>query len=450
MGVNPETKVGMLTAFTLLMLFSLFCWLNRVTFFQKGSEVKVVFERIEGLRPGAPVKYIGVDVGRINKIYFEAQHIIVVVHINQGFKLPFTSKAIIASTGVIGDKYLELQPLKPGEHPLPNQRIQGETPTSMEQLYASTYEILKSVKQSVDALNQIVADPANANSIKNALANLAKISASTERLIADNGTAFSDLVRNANTASAQLTQASATANRFLGEIADAQTTGEIKELINHINAVSASLEQFSGLLAAKGSQLVGLTDDAHQTMTAITQAAQSITTAINAFSAEDSNSGNLKSAINQAGNAVHKAGAFVKSFSRISAAQHIGMGYQSTEDTEDLAINYRADLNLSEHRGATFGITDIGHDNLSTLQYKLCNPGYNTRFGLYRNQVGLGVDWIPHSNYSLGVDLWDTHSANLGVSANWRINSMWSMSLSASRKLENDEHRWDIGCWRKF
>ena len=185
-------------------------------------------------------------------------------------------------------------------------------------------------------------------------------------------------------------------------------------------------------------------------MTAITQAAQSITTAINAFSAEDSNSGNLKSAINQAGNAVHKAGAFVKSFSRISAAQHIGMGYQSTEDTEDLAINYRADLNLSEHRGATFGITDIGHDNLSTLQYKLCNPGYNTRFGLYRNQVGLGVDWIPHSNYSLGVDLWDTHSANLGVSANWRINSMWSMSLSASRKLENDEHRWDIGCWRKF
>jgi phospholipid/cholesterol/gamma-HCH transport system substrate-binding protein len=450
MGVNPETKVGILTAFTLLTLFSLFIWLNRVTFLQKGSQAEVVFDRIEGLRPGAPVKYIGVDIGRINKIYFENRHIIVVVHIDQGFELPETSKAIIASSGVIGDKYLELQPLKAGERPLANHRIQGTAPVSMEQLYAGAFEVLKSVQQTVEALNQIVADPANATSIKNVLANLEKVSASAERLIAGNETTVNSLVRNADLTLTQLAQASATANRFLGDLADPKTAGELKELIANINTISANLEQFTGLLAAKGPQLTGLTDDAHQTMTAITQAAQSITTAVNTFNTDGSASSNENNTITEASSAVRKAGAFVKSFSRLSASQHIGMGYQSTEDTENLAVNYRADLNLSEHRGVTFALTDIGHDNLSTLQYKLCSPGYNTRLGLYRNQVGLGVDWIPHPNYSLGVDLWDTHSANLGVSTNWRINPVWSMSLSASRELENNEHRWDIGCWRKF
>jgi phospholipid/cholesterol/gamma-HCH transport system substrate-binding protein len=450
MGVNPETKVGILTAFTLLTLFSLFFWLNRVTFLQKGSQAEVVFDRIEGLRPGAPVKYIGVDVGRINKIYFEDRHIIVVVHINQGFELPDTSKAIIASSGVIGDKYLELQPLKAGERPLANHRIQGTAPISMEQLYAGAYEILKSTNQTVEALNKIIADPANAASLKNVLANLEKVSASAERLIAGNETVVNHLVRNADVALAQLAQASLTANRFLQAVADPQTTDELKELLANINTVSANLAQFSGLLVDKRSQLAGLTDDAHQTMTAITQAAQSITTAVNAFNTDASEPDSLKNTINQASSAVRKASVYVNNFTKLSASQQVGLGYHSTDNTDNLTVNYRVNLDLNEHRGLTFELADIGHDNLGTLQYNLRQPGYIARLGLYRNQVGLGVDWVPHPNYSLGLDLWDTHSANVGVSSNWRISPGWSLNLAASRELETHDHQWNVGWWRKF
>ncbi|MGD9154825.1 MAG: MlaD family protein [Bacillota bacterium] len=450
MGVNPETKVGILMAFTLMALFSLFFWLNRVTILQKGSRAEVVFERIEGLRPGAPVKYIGVDIGRIKKIYFEDQHIIVVVHINQGFELPHTSKAIIASSGVIGDKYLELQPLKPGERPLANHRIRGETPISMEQLYSSAFEILNSVKQTVDALNLVVADPGNSASLKNVLANLEKMSASAERLIASNETVINKLVRNIGTASAQLSQACLTVNRFLGKVADARTAAELKELLIHINKVSTNLDQFSGLLAEHGPQLVGLSEDASQTMTAITHAAQSITKAVNAFNAGATltdGPDKPENALSQAGRAVRKASAYVNNLFKISASQQLGLAYQSTDD---LAINYRTDLNLSEHRSLTFELADIGHDNLGTLQYNIHTSNYLTRFGLYRNQVGVGVDWIPHPNYSFGVDLWDTHSANLGISTKWQIHTDWSLRLSASRDLETNADRWQVGWWRRF
>jgi phospholipid/cholesterol/gamma-HCH transport system substrate-binding protein len=444
MNLNPETKVGILTAFSLAALFSLFFWLNRVSFLQKGSQVEVIFDRIEGLRPGAPVKYIGVDIGRINKIYFEKQQIIVVAHLNQGFVLPKTSKAIIASSSVIGDMYLELQPLKPNEQPLPNGRIQGQSPISMGQLYAGTYDVLISAKQTVDGLNQIIADPANANSIKNVLATLEKISAATERLIIANETAVNTLIGNAGQASAQLAQASATANRFLQTVADVKTAGEMKDLIHHINSIAANLDQFSGLLADQGPQLVGLTDDARQTMTAITQAAQTLTIAVDAF---NTGANGHESALTQAGNAVRKASIYVKNFSRLSTTQQFGAGYQSSDN---LAVSYRANLRLGEERGITFEIMDIGYDNLSTLQYNLRNPKYTTRLGLYRNQVGVGLDWTPYPQYSLGVDLWDTHSANLGLSANWRMNSDWTLSLSAARELENDENYWNVAWWRTF
>jgi phospholipid/cholesterol/gamma-HCH transport system substrate-binding protein len=450
MGINPETKVGILTAFTLLALFSLFFWLNRVTFLQKGSEAEVVFDRIEGLRPGAPVKYIGVDVGRINKIYFENRRIIVLVHISQGFKLPVTSKGIIASSGVIGDKYLELQPLKPGERPLPGGRIQGEAPVSMEQLYAGAYEVIQSVKQTVDSLNQIVADPANANSIKNSLANLEKLTVAAERLIAGNESAVNDLVRNAGQASAQLAQAGAAANRFLGKLADPKTTGDIKQLLSHINALAANLEQFSTVLAAKGPQLGALTDDAHQTLNAITQAAQSLSTAVDAFNNGDGAAGGQQNNLTQIGSMVRKAGSYVKNFARLSASQQIGVGYQASDDSDNFAVNYRANLNLDERQGITFEIADIGYDNLGTLQYNLRNRNYATRLGLYRNQVGIGMDWTPHPHYSVGVDLWDTHSANLGLTTNWRMTPEWMMSLSAARELETDKHNWNVGWWRKF
>ncbi|HYH02998.1 MAG TPA: MlaD family protein, partial [Bacillota bacterium] len=285
MGVNPETKVGIFTACALLVLFSLFFWLNRVSFLQKGSEMDIVFERIDGLRPGAPVKYIGVDVGRISSIFFEGNHIVVRVHINQGFEIPLASKAFIASAGVVGDKFLDLQPLKTGEAPRTDNRVQGQAPATLDQFYESAYEVMHSVKQTVDSLNSIVADPALANSIKNSLANLEKLTSAANQLIVSNEAALNNLVQNATRASTELAQAGATANHFLQEIeANGQTAGQIREILAHINTVTANLDKFSGILADKGPQIDVLADDAHQTMNSINAAAQSVNNAINSFS----------------------------------------------------------------------------------------------------------------------------------------------------------------------
>jgi phospholipid/cholesterol/gamma-HCH transport system substrate-binding protein len=451
MGVTPETKVGVFTTAALLALFSLFFWLNRVNFLQKGAEVEVIFERIDSLRPGAPAKYIGVDIGRISKIYFEKDYIVVAVHINQGFELPHTSKATIASAGVVGDKFLELEPLKPGETPLPGKRIKGYPPASLDQFYDKAYQVLESLQTAIDSINKLVNDPETTNSIKNSLVNIEKITASAKRMIATNEVIINELVRNANTASIQLAEASATANRFLGQFtADGRTVSDLKEALAYIKKVSIDLEKFSAILAEQGPQVGVIMDDAHKTMQSINQAAQSVNKAVNSLTGSGEGEGGgpgIRETLNQAGSAVQKVSTYVNNFEKISLTNHLGMGYRSTDN---LTVDYRMDLNFNGQNGLALGVEDIGHANEATLQYKMIKPSFDGRVGIYKNQFGLGVDAKPSSNCTFGVDLWDTHAAKFGLSSNWRFTPVWNITLSAYSELTENDPVWSVGCWRKF
>ena len=69
-SVSTEVRVGIFALITLSILaFSIF-WLNGGRLFEKGSVLEIEFERVDGIRPGAPVKLAGVDIGRVKRIFF--------------------------------------------------------------------------------------------------------------------------------------------------------------------------------------------------------------------------------------------------------------------------------------------------------------------------------------------------------------------------------------------
>jgi len=81
------------------------------------------FESVTGLRKGASVEIAGVQVGRVDKITLEAESQLaeVEIKIEKGIELAEDVIASIKTTGLIGDKYINLQPggsdeiLKPGD-----------------------------------------------------------------------------------------------------------------------------------------------------------------------------------------------------------------------------------------------------------------------------------------------------------------------------------------------
>lgn len=89
----------------------------------KGYEVKAAFYKIGGLTNGSDVRISGIKVGTVVNLRIDAEtyDAIVSMSVADGVKLPVDTVAGIASEGVLGGKYVRLEPgtektyLKPGE-----------------------------------------------------------------------------------------------------------------------------------------------------------------------------------------------------------------------------------------------------------------------------------------------------------------------------------------------
>jgi phospholipid/cholesterol/gamma-HCH transport system substrate-binding protein len=163
-------------------MFSLFLWLSGAQLFQSGTNIEAVFDHIEGLRPGASIQLAGVDVGRVSRIYFDDRQVVVVMRIQRGVNIPFPAKVLISSSGVIGDKFLEIIPSKRAEDTANNKRLVGVSPVTMEQFYATAYEVLDSLRAVTFSLKSLITDPEVTNSLKNTFANIENISSDLEKI----------------------------------------------------------------------------------------------------------------------------------------------------------------------------------------------------------------------------------------------------------------------------
>ena len=482
---NPETKVGFFTLLALLAMFFLFLWLNGSQLFERGHEVEAIFTRIEGVRPGAPVKFSGVDIGRVTRIYFEDFNVVVVMRIRSDFKVPRAAKAVIASSGVVGDMFIEIMPYRVGETivPMRGNRLTGQNPIAMDQFYNTAYEVIASLQQITDSIRGLTENPEVIESLRQSLVRLDTITKDishisgqleqldypglvrrmdntmliVERLAAANEPRINTLIENISLASVQLTQASITANRFLKDIdADGETAADLQQTLAHAEQVAADLEKLSSYLASHTGEIDQLFGDAHQTMQSIDRAAVSINQAVTQLTSGEGGLSDIKQIIDQTGTAADKITRSVNSLSQVSLQSSIGLGYHQSgfgEDPQDqglTAADLRMDLHLNQRDSLVIGVEDIGGSNSSILQWAFTGAGNISRIGLYKNQFGLGIDWLPASNLSLGLNLWDTHSANLGLTSTLKISPYWSVSLGGATNLESRDYSLDLELWRNF
>ena len=90
-----------------------------------GYEVSAAFFKVGGLSVGSDVRISGVNVGtvverRLDPATFDA---IVVMSVGNEIKLPEDTVAAIAREGLLGDKYVSLQPGKAGAFVAPGGRL---------------------------------------------------------------------------------------------------------------------------------------------------------------------------------------------------------------------------------------------------------------------------------------------------------------------------------------
>lgn len=79
-----------------------------------GYKLKASFTKIGGLEMGADVRINGIKVGSVTKIELEPDTYMAMVEmtIKNNIRLPKDTKASVADSGIMGDKYIRLEPGK--------------------------------------------------------------------------------------------------------------------------------------------------------------------------------------------------------------------------------------------------------------------------------------------------------------------------------------------------
>ncbi|QKT02900.1 outer membrane lipid asymmetry maintenance protein MlaD [Ectothiorhodospiraceae bacterium 2226] len=109
-----EIAVGVFVALGLAALLMLALRVANITAYvnDDGYHVSASFASVAGLRERAPVTVAGVRVGRVTAIEFDPRtfEAVVTMRIGERYKLPEDTLASVYTAGLLGEKYIALEP----------------------------------------------------------------------------------------------------------------------------------------------------------------------------------------------------------------------------------------------------------------------------------------------------------------------------------------------------
>lgn len=135
---HHETVAGVFVLIGLLCVGYLTVQLGKVRLFGEDSYILYArFVSVSGLRVGNPVEMLGIEIGRVEGLEMDQKSQIAVVkfRLNKGVKVFDDAIASIKTAGLIGDKFVSIDPGGGGEMLNPGGVItETESPVDIEAL----------------------------------------------------------------------------------------------------------------------------------------------------------------------------------------------------------------------------------------------------------------------------------------------------------------------------
>lgn len=182
--MSSAAKVG---AFMLVVLGVLGFFILKIEDLTIGGAatmkmVDVEFDSVAGLDEKSAVRVAGVRVGKVSAIRLENGRAIVTLEINDEVQLHDGATAIVASMGMLGEKYIELDPgnlTAPVLPDLEGKRLQGSEVASFDDVTSQISKIAEDVKAVTASLRNAMGDTAGEQRMEEIVENLRQI---TERV----------------------------------------------------------------------------------------------------------------------------------------------------------------------------------------------------------------------------------------------------------------------------
>jgi phospholipid/cholesterol/gamma-HCH transport system substrate-binding protein len=268
-----ETKANYVAvgAFVLALVLGLviaLLWLTGAQYAQEYAYYQTFFSgSVSGLGTGTSVRYNGIEVGRVSKLNFDAndpRRVQVLMQIDPTLKIHADSVAYIASQGLTGGSYVEIDGGSKNT-PVLEPRVWGEYPTirskpsTLQQLEQSAPLLVAKLNRIGDSLNDLL-NKKNRKAIADILTNLR----TTTDVLSARSKDIDTTLHNFSTASAKLDTDLADlhttlgrADQTIGSVGAAATSAAngITRLTEHVDASVSSAQ--IGQLSTDLRNLVG-------------------------------------------------------------------------------------------------------------------------------------------------------------------------------------------------
>jgi len=170
-----EFKLGIFVFFALVVLFIFVFLIGDLKNRYSSYPVSFVFNFVNGVKVGAPVRFAGMDVGQIRSLKVitaessKTTKILLEALIHNDCKIPIDSQIWVNTLGLLGEKYIEIMPGKNyvslvqkngvmvGIDPVPMQEF-GELARSIGKKLDESISEIKTVAGSLSALTKNVDD----------------------------------------------------------------------------------------------------------------------------------------------------------------------------------------------------------------------------------------------------------------------------------------------------
>jgi phospholipid/cholesterol/gamma-HCH transport system substrate-binding protein len=166
--------------------------MGNLDFTKRGYNVNVLFNFAGGIADNAPVRLLGVEVGKVEKVdlqYGEETKVILTLWLDESTELKTDSKAYVSALGLMGEKYIEINPGSK-DAPLlePGSTIIGEDPFQMEAFTKKGEELMAE--------------------LSDALTNIKSLTKNVDGMVTENKDEVNEILKNVETTTANLKELS--------------------------------------------------------------------------------------------------------------------------------------------------------------------------------------------------------------------------------------------------
>lgn len=156
MRLSAEVKAGVTVVLSVVLFAAMVFAVERIDFRRaEGQEITLVFDNVGGLIEGAPVRYAGVNVGTVAAVQLVGSQVLVKVRLNRELLIPADSRFMIAATGILGDKYIEIQPGQTQEPLDLDQTIAGISPVSIDSMIQEVETGLRNLNEVIVKITEV-------------------------------------------------------------------------------------------------------------------------------------------------------------------------------------------------------------------------------------------------------------------------------------------------------